>query len=283
MSGGQEALRAALAVGEGQGVAPRDAKRLLAHAAKVDAARLMLLGAVDLTADVMARYGQYLARRAGGEPVSKITGKRAFWNHEFVVTPDVLDPRADTETLVAKALERDFTRILDLGTGTGCILLSLLAERAQASGMGVDISPAALQVARENAARTGVGARADLRLSDWFDAVEGRFDLITANPPYITEAEMADLSPEVRDHDPYLALTPGGDGLAPYRILAAQAAGFLHPDGRIIVEMGWRQGPDVARIFRDHGWRGVEIFPDLEGRDRIVAACAPQDNARADP
>ena len=272
MSGGQEALRAAMAAGEGQGVAPRDAKRLLAHAAGVDAARLMALGAADLSADVMARYGQYLARRATGEPVSKITGKRAFWNHEFVVTPDVLDPRADTETLVAKALERDFTRVLDLGTGTGCILLSLLAERAQASGMGVDISPAALQVARENAARTGVGARADLRLSDWFDAVEGRFDLITANPPYITEAEMADLAPEVRDHDPHLALTPGGDGLEPYRIIARAAPAYLAPQGRILVEMGWRQGPQVAQIFAQAGFCDIETMQDLEGRDRVTCA-----------
>ena len=272
MSGGQEALRAAMAAGEGQGVAPRDAKRLLAHAAGVDAARLMALGAADLSADVMARYGQYLARRAGGEPVSKITGKRAFWNHEFVVTPDVLDPRADTETLVAKALERDFTRVLDLGTGTGCILLSLLAERAQASGMGVDISPAALQVARENAARTGVGARADLRLSDWFDAVEGRFDLITANPPYITESEMADLAPEVRDHDPHLALTPGGDGLEPYRIIARAAPAYLAPQGRILVEMGWRQGPQVAQIFAQAGFCDIETVQDLEGRDRVTSA-----------
>lgn len=272
MSGGQEALRAAMAAGEGQGVAPRDAKRLLAHAAGVDAARLMALGAADLSADVMARYGQYLARRATGEPVSKITGKRAFWNHEFVVTPDVLDPRADTETLVAKALERDFTRILDLGTGTGCILLSLLAERAQASGMGVDISPAALQVARENAARTGVGARADLRLSDWFDAVEGRFDLITANPPYITEAEMADLAPEVRDHDPHLALTPGGDGLEPYRIIGRAAPAYLAPQGRILVEMGWRQGPQVAQIFAQAGFCDIETVQDFEGRDRVTSA-----------
>ncbi|GAA6186971.1 peptide chain release factor N(5)-glutamine methyltransferase [Litorivita sp. NS0012-18] len=272
MSGGQEALRAAMAAGEGQGVAPRDAKRLLAHAAGVDAARLMALGAAELSADVMARYGQYLARRATGEPVSKITGKRAFWNHEFLVTADVLDPRADTETLVAKALERDFTRVLDLGTGTGCILLSLLAERAQASGMGVDISPAALQVARENAARTGVGARADLRLSDWFDAVEGRFDLITANPPYITEAEMADLSPEVRDHDPHLALTPGGDGLEPYRIIARAAPAHLAPQGRILVEMGWRQGPQVAQIFAQAGFRDIETVQDFEGRDRVTCA-----------
>ena len=275
MSGAGQALRAAMAAGEGQGVAAGDAKRLLAHATRVDAARLMVLEAADLTADVMARYEHYLARRAGGEPVSKITQSRAFWNHEFLVTADVLDPRADTETLVAKALEGDFTRILDLGTGTGCILLSLLAERAQATGMGVDISPAALDVARANAARTGVGARADLRLSDWFTDVEGRFDLITANPPYITEAEMADLAPEVRDHDPHLALTPGGDGLAPYHIIARDAPAYLAPQGRILVEMGWRQGPQVAEIFAKAGFRNVETVQDFEGRDRVTCAAAP--------
>ncbi len=251
----------------------REARLLLAHAAGVDQAGLISLGLSDFSDQMMARYRGYLDRRAAGEPVSKILGYREFWNHRFEVSADVLDPRPDTETLIAAALEGVAPkRILDLGTGSGCILLSLLCEWPQATGMGSDLSDKALAVAARNAESLGVANRAELILSDWFAAIEGRFDMIVSNPPYISEAEMRELSPEVLNHDPHMALTPGGDGLDPYRVIAAGAADHLTEKGRILVEIGWKQGPDVAAIFRDAGFRDVEIRTDLDGRDRVVLA-----------
>lgn len=149
-----------------------------------------------------------IARRIAREPVSKITGIRAFWNHDFAVTPDVLDPRPDTETLVEVALQTPFSKVLDLGTGSGCIAITLLAERSDVMGVATDLSEAALAVAARNADAIGVADRLTLIRSDWFADVGGRFDLIVSNPPYISQAEMADLAPEVRDHDPTIALTP---------------------------------------------------------------------------
>ncbi|MYM53981.1 peptide chain release factor N(5)-glutamine methyltransferase [Rhodobacteraceae bacterium GS-10] len=253
----------------------REARLLLAHAAGVDQAGLISLGLADFSDAMMERYRGYLDRRAMGEPVSKILGYRDFWNHRFEVSADVLDPRPDTETLIAAALEGVAPkRILDLGTGSGCILLSLLSEWPQATGVGADLSDKALAVAARNAESLGVANRAELILSDWFAAIKGRFDMIVSNPPYISEAEMRDLSPEVLNHDPRMALTPGGDGLDPYRIIAAGAADHLTEGGRILVEIGWKQGPDVAAIFRDAGFHDVEIRADLDGRDRVVLATA---------
>lgn len=251
----------------------REARLLLAHAAGVDQTGLISLGLSDFSDAMMDRYRGYLDRRAAGEPVSKILGYREFWNHRFEISADVLDPRPDTETLIAAALEGVAPkRILDLGTGSGCILLSLLSEWPHATGVGSDLSDKALAVAGRNAESLGVASRAKLIVSDWFEAIEGRFDMIVSNPPYISEAEMRELSPEVLNHDPHMALTPGGDGLDPYRVIAAGAADHLTEKGRILVEIGWKQGPDVAAIFRDAGFRDVEIRTDLDGRDRVVLA-----------
>lgn len=274
-----QTLAAALAEGKerlaGTDSPATAARLLLAHAAGVDQAGLIALGTGDFTEAVMDRYRGYLDRRAAGEPASKILGHRDFWKHRFEVSADVLDPRPDTETLVAAALEGPAPkRILDLGTGSGCILLSLLDEWPGATGLGCDLSGKALEVAARNAENLGVADRAELIVSDWFSAVEGRFDLIVSNPPYIAEAEMNDLSPEVLNHDPHMALSPGGDGLAAYRILAAGALDHLTQDGRILVEIGWKQGAEVAAIFRAAGLRNVTVRPDLNGRDRVVMATA---------
>ena len=253
----------------------REARLLLAHAAGVDQAGLIGLEIGDFSEELMDRYRDLLDRRAGGEPVSKILCYREFWKHRFEVTADVLDPRPDTETLVAAALDGPVPgRILDLGTGSGCILLSLLAEWPHASGVGCDLSDKALLVAARNADRMGLTQRAELIRSDWYGAISGRFDLIVSNPPYIAAAEMDDLSREVLNHDPHMALTPGGDGLSPYRILAAGAPDHLTEGGRILVEIGWKQGADVVAIFRSAGLKNVKILPDLEGRDRVVVATA---------
>ncbi|GAB4269961.1 MAG: peptide chain release factor N(5)-glutamine methyltransferase [Pararhodobacter sp.] len=269
-----EALRAASARLATAGIDDpvRDTRLLLAHAAGIEAGRLSLHLAEAMTKDEARRFEAAVARREARVPVSQITGRRAFWGRMFRVTADVLDPRPETETLIAAALEAPFARVLDLGTGSGAILLTLLAERREATGLGVDLSEAALAVARSNAVALGVGERADLERSDWFGAVEGRFDLIVSNPPYIAEAEMPGLSPEVRLHEPRMALTPGGDGLGAYRAIAAGVAGAMAPGGRLLLEIGPTQGEAVRAMLMDAGLRDVRILPDLDGRDRVVAA-----------
>ncbi len=219
-----------------------------------------------------------LLARVEGRPLSHILGGRWFYGRWFRVTADVLDPRPDTETLVDLALSAPFERVLDLGTGSGCILLSLLAESGTSTGLGVDVSDAALEVASENQIALDLQARAELIQSDWYSAVEGRFDLIVSNPPYISEAAYADLDRGVRDYEPRLALTPGGDGLAPYRVIAADAARFLTPSGRLLVEIGFDQGQAVAAIFAASGLEDVRVHPDINNKDRVVSASAPAAN-----
>ncbi len=216
-------------------------------------------------------FRQAIDARATRRPVSRITGRRAFWKHDFTISDAVLDPRPDTETLVELALEAPFETVLDLGTGSGCILLSLLAERPGATGLGTDISADALQIAQENAARLGV-AGADFVQSDWFAEVRGAFDLIVSNPPYIAEAEVAGLAPEVL-HDPSIALTPGGDGLDAYRAIARDVGRYLVPGGRVLVEIGSEQGPAVSALFEAAGLADVTVHPDINARDRVVTAC----------
>jgi release factor glutamine methyltransferase len=274
---GAEALRAAAARLAEAGVegAGRDARRLLAHALGV--APDVLAGRLSdpLPDGPAAVFDALVARRSAREPVSHLTGVRAFWGRDFRVTRDVLDPRPETETLVGLALAEPFSRVLDLGTGSGCILVTLLAERPGAGGVGTDVSPEALLVAGENAAAHGVADRLVLPLSDWFGDIGGRFDLIVSNPPYIAAGEMPGLAPEVRDHEPHLALTDGGDGLAAYRAIAAGARDHLTPGGRVLVEIGPTQGAAVFRLFEAGGLERVAIHPDLDERDRVVSARRP--------
>lgn len=276
---GAEALRGAIAHLRAAGVedAPRDARLLLAHAAGIAPDRLTLHLADPLAAEVVARFDAAVAARAARQPVSQITGQRQFWGRSFRVTQDTLDPRPETEALVAEAVSRPFLKMLDLGTGTGCILLSCLGSMPMASGLGVDISPAALAVAEGNAQALGLAGRARFALSDWFSAVTGRFDLIVSNPPYIAAEEMAALSPEVRDWEPHLALTPGGDGLDAYRAIARGAPARLIAGGRLMVEIGPSQGQAVAGLFSRAGLEAIRILPDMDGRDRVVVAAKPAD------
>lgn len=252
--------------------APRDARLLLAHAAGVAADRLTLQLQDPATEAVSARFAALVARRAAREPLSHLTGQRLFWGRGFAVSPAVLDPRPETEVLVAAALGAPFARVLDLGTGSGAILITLLAERPEARGLGLDLSPDALAVARANAQALGVADRSGWALGDWFAGVEGRFDLIVSNPPYIALDEMAGLSPEVRLFEPHLALTDGADGLSAYRAIAAGAGAHLAPGGRLMVEIGPTQGQAVAALWAAAGLRDIRILPDLDGRDRVVAA-----------
>ena len=253
----------------------RDARLLLAHAASIDPSRVTLIAPEIVAPDVADRFERLVSLRAVRVPVSHLIGERQFYGLKFKVSRDVLDPRPETETLIEAALEGGFSRVLDLGTGSGCILITLLAERPEATGLGVDLSAAACRQAADNASALGVGTRAVFKQSDWFTAVEGRFDLIAGNPPYIALAEMEGLSDEVRRHEPALALTDGGDGLGAYRAIVPGLPQYLAPGGRALFEIGPTQGAAVAELMRKSGLERVTILPDLDGRDRVVSGFAP--------
>ena len=258
-----------------------DARLLLCHAAGLSHESYVARAGEALAPEIAARLEASLLRRANREPVSRITGTREFYGRSFVVERSALDPRPDTETLIEVALDLVAAsgdgrplRLLDLGTGTGCILITLLAELPEAHGVGTDIAADALILAEANARRLGVSDRATFTASDWCDAVAGEFDLILSNPPYIASAEIAGLAPDVRAYDPHLALDGGHDGLDAYRRIAAGAAGKLRPGGKILVEIGASQARDVAALLERCGFL-VEtggIVPDLGDRPRVVVA-----------
>ena len=253
----------------------RDARLLLAHAASVDAARVTLIAPEEIAPEIAERFENLIALRAVRVPVSQLVGARAFYGRDFKISREVLDPRPETETLVDLALSAPFDTVLDLGTGSGCILVTLLAERPEARGVGADLSETACLQASANAVLHGVADRAHVIQSDWFKNVEGRFDLIVANPPYLAAGEMDDVAPELRDHEPRMALTDGLDGLSAYREIAAHAQSYLTAQGRVMVEIGWQQGDAVCEIFSRAGWAGVDLAQDLDGRSRVVCAAQP--------
>ncbi|NIZ12399.1 peptide chain release factor N(5)-glutamine methyltransferase [Phaeobacter sp. HF9A] len=253
----------------------RDARVLLAHAARIDASRVTLIAPEELSHEIAERYEQLIALRAIRVPVSHLIGERDFYGRRFKVSADVLDPRPETETLIEAALSEPFERLLDLGVGSGCILVTLLAEQPGAIGLGVDLSEAACLQASANAVLHRVEARADIRCSDWFDQVEGQFDLIVSNPPYIALEEMDGLAAEVREHEPQMALTDGADGLSAYRHICEGVRPYLAQAGRLAVEIGPTQGNAVADMMRAAGLREVTILQDLDGRDRVVLARNP--------
>ena len=217
----------------------------------------------------------YVERRSRREPVSHILGRKGFWKIMVQVSPHVLTPRPETEVIVDHAL-RAFTEgepftVLDLGVGSGAILLAILAERPAARGLGVEVSEEALAVARENAANLGLANRTALLRGDWTAGLGADgFDLVVSNPPYIRTGDLAGLEPEVRDHEPRLALDGGEDGLRDYRVLAGEVLRVLKPGGLFLVETGAEQGEDVSGLFHAAGAQGVGVLKDLSGRDRVV-------------
>ncbi len=251
--------------------AAADARALMLWAAGVGAARLTASLRDAAPKGALGRFDQALEARADPRPVSHIVGGRLFWGRWFEVTPDVLDPRPETEIMIAHALGLPAPgRVLELGVGSACILGAVLAERPGATGLGIDVSEAALAVARRNLDLLGVGKRAILQTGDWLEGVEGQFDLVLCNPPYITEDEMAELSPEVRLHEPHLALTPGGDGLDAYRAIAPQLRRVMARGGAALFEIGPTQADAVAAIFAEHGWPPPDVLQDFDGRDRCL-------------
>ena len=217
------------------------------------------------------------ARRAAGEPLSRILGRREFWGLEFALSPETLDPRPDTETIVEAALaafaaRRDEAlRIVDFGVGSGALLAALLSEFPAAHGVGVDLSPGAAAQARANLESLGLEARAEIRVGDWAEGLDGRFDLIVANPPYVRSGDIAGLAREVRDHDPRLALDGGADGLDAYRALTPQIARRLAPAGRFLVEVGAGQADAVKALATAAGLADLATHRDLAGVERVVS------------
>jgi release factor glutamine methyltransferase len=281
-------LRQTLAVGvqrllhAGIDTARLDAEVLMGHV--LGLTREQLLASADfLLGEVHLRpYRELLGRRLEREPIAYITGRQEFWSLEFRVSPDVLVPRPETERLVeiALPLARELPQIhalqvLDIGTGSGAIAISLAKELPSAVIWATDVSPAALEIARSNAARNGVAPRVRFFHGDLFDAIaelSGRFDLIVSNPPYICSAEMDALEPEVSRWEPRDALDGGTDGLDFYRRIARQARDYLTPNGAVAVEVGADMGKEVSRLFSAGGYTGVAISQDYAGRDRVVVA-----------
>ncbi|MCC4242429.1 peptide chain release factor N(5)-glutamine methyltransferase [Thalassospira povalilytica] len=258
-----------------------DVRILLARAAGVDGGRISAWPEDEVAADKEAAFRDMIARRSGHEPVGRILGERDFWRHTFKLAPETLEPRPDSETLVEWAIDfledNDAPRIVDFGTGTGCLLLSTIGDLPGSSGIGLDISEGAVACARENARALDLDGQVEFRVSDWDSALDDReradgFDLVMSNPPYITRDEMETLSPEVQKFDPRIALTDEGDGLAAYRVLSQVAFDLAKPGGFVIFEIGRGQEKDVGQLLVEAGFVGVEYREDLGGIVRCVAA-----------
>lgn len=232
----------------------------------------------ELATEHREAFNTAIEKRSKHQPISQIIGYRDFWKQRFIVTPDVLDPRPDTETLIEQAVELGpFETVLDLGTGSGCILLSLLDEWPLATGLGVDASSAALGVARDNAQNLSLTDRAKFIVGDWCDGIKQQFDLVVSNPPYITQNAMDGLSLDVRDWEPRMALTPEGDGLDAYRIIAVGIQSVLKPNGVLLLEIGFDQGDTVSQLLVDQGMVDVQLFQDINGKDRVIQGRMPNE------
>ena len=273
-----EALREASLILQSAGVpeARREAGSLLSFVIAKDRTFLISHAEDQVDDDSLEQYRQAVERRAAGEPLQYISGVQDFFGREFRVTPDVLIPRPETELLVEAALELLVDAdpfICDVGTGSGCIALTLLCELSEARAVALDKSPAALEIAKLNAGSLAVADRAVFLVSDCFDLLdlrEYKFDLIVSNPPYVPADVLAGLQREVRDYEPRMALSPGVDGLSMIRRLLQDAPAFLKQNGHMIMEIGFDQGEAVQSLVDNRVWRLVELRPDLQGIPRIV-------------
>ena len=256
-----------------------DARLLISAALGLSAAQLLARPERLLRPEEAQSFGRLIARRVAREPVSRILGEREFYGRTFGISPATLDPRPDSETLIDHTLklvtlegwQSRALRILDVGTGSGCLLLTLLAELPGAFGVGTDVSVAALETARANAVRLGLARSAGWLAGDLVAAVRGPFDILISNPPYIPSLEIAQVEPEVREHDPLLALDGGADGVAFFRRLSASVEEIV-PDGWIVLETGYNQTDAVATLLAAQGLREISVQRDVAGRRRCVAA-----------
>lgn len=247
-----------------------DARLLLEEACGTDRNTLLAHGDFEVSPRQEECYMDYIRKRSGHVPLQHIVGYQDFMGLRFQVSPAVLIPRPDTETLVEEVMFflHDGMRVLDLCTGSGCILLSLLRYSNDCVGTGSDLSEEALETARENASRLGLCA--EFVKSDLFEAIEGKFDMIVSNPPYIRSGDIPGLMEEVREHDPLMALDGGEDGLGFYREIIGQAGEYLYPGGMLFLEIGHDQGREVSEAMRGTGYRDVKVCKDLSGLDRVV-------------
>jgi release factor glutamine methyltransferase len=255
----------------------REARLVIALALGIDPAAVLGWPERAVAADAVAAATALVARRARGEPFARLKGRREFWSLDFALSPDTLDPRSDSETLVAAALadipdRAAKLRIVDFGTGTGCLLLALLSELPQAQGVGIDIAAGAIAVAERNAQALGLAARAGFRRGGWDTRIDGPADVILANPPYIPASEIGRLPREVSAFDPVGALDGGPDGLSAYRLLGPAIRRLLTPLGSAYVEIGAGQGSQVARIFVESQLTVRAVKQDLAGVERCVIA-----------
>lgn len=247
-----------------------EARLLLEYVCKKDRSYLLAHGEDVIPEEAFEIYKTEIAKRVSHIPLQQITGVQEFMGFEFLVNEHVLIPRQDTETLVEEAMIeiQDCSRVLDLCTGSGCILLSLMKYKNGIEGVGADISAEALQVAKENSRRLQV--EAEFIQSDMFDRIEGKFDAILCNPPYIRTDVIETLMEEVRAHEPFLALDGKEDGLHFYRILTREAGSYLQNGGALLTEIGYDQGEAVSELFRGHGYKDVQVINDLAGLTRVV-------------
>ena len=252
--------------------AARDARILVAHALGIPKSQLSLNTNENVPEDISASLEKLISRRINREPIAKILGKRQFWGRTFFISEDVLDPRGDTETLINYVKDRPVRSVLDLGTGSGVIAISLACEWKEVNVVATDISEAALLVAQINAKNFDVEDKIDFLKSDWFEAIEGKFDLIISNPPYIGLSESSEISQEVLNYDPDIALFAGSDGLEAYERIIPQLTKFLNPGARVVLEIGASQSESVKTLMNSSGLYEVNTFKDLAKKDRLVTA-----------
>ena len=271
--------------GAGIDNARAEARLLLRYAAGVPAERQIAAPDALLDQRQMACLVEAVERRARREPMAQIVGRREFWSLDFIVTPDTLDPRPDSETVIEAALAgldsyNHPYQILDLGTGTGCLLLALLSELPAATGVGVDIEPQAARVARQNAERLGFSERASFFAGDWVTALSGRFDLVLCNPPYVPTEVIDTLEPEVARFEPRCALDGGADGLDAYRALIPSLDRVLGDAGKLVIEVGAGQADAVTEMLARSGYREHARYADLARIERCISAIRGQYSER---
>lgn len=252
-----------------------DARLLLQHAANITQETVYLEPELIISKDVIAIYNQFIDRRVNHEPVAKIIGSKAFWSSDFIVNKYVLDPRPDSEVIIETAIslfpnKNDTIRVLDIGSGSGCLLLSILKEFPNATGIASDISSEALKVVKQNIELLELKDRAKCIQQNWADDLVEKFDLIVSNPPYIPSKDILNLEPDVKDYDPMLALDGGDDGLDPYRYLSKQISTLLKPEAYAILEFGCGQGESVKQIFMQQNYIINEMLFDLSSIERAI-------------
>ena len=272
----QELLIASQAKLRGCGISDpiRDARLLLADCLELRTQNLNLLNDSYISEIKISKFWRMVKERCKRKPVSKILGYRSFWGRDFEINENVLDPRGDTETLIELILDCKFENMLELGTGSGAIAITVLAERPEVTCVATDISEYALKTASTNSKRHGVESRLKLLHSNWFEKISGSFDVIVSNPPYISSEEYAQLSAEVVKYDPKISLTLGGDGLEAYREILSRALEKLSKNGHIFLEIGYTQANAVEHLFREAGFQQIKVHKDLGSRDRVISAKA---------